>query len=372
MHVALDVRTIQANFSGDRIYLENLIRQLSRLPQVSRLSLYGDPRLGREVPLELSANTRFTLLEASRGWLWTPVAVPRRLRHDNVEVFHASFLVPPIAPCPTVVTVHDATLRLFPHLNPPSRRTALRNQILTLAARSAKAVITDSEHSRNDLLRVLKLRPHKVHVVPLAAAEHFTPGDGEVARRRVAELLGVNRPYLLTVGWAGLNKNVPFLLETLSTLATPEARDLAIIIVGHAGGHTAEELQERYPALAGRLHFTGWVDNEDLVALYRGARVFAFPSLYEGFGLPVLEALACGTPVVSSNTSSLPEVAGEAALLIDPTDRAALGAALQQVLTDETLVAQLRELGLRQAARFSWERTAQLTAQVYEQVLGRG
>lgn len=371
MHVALDVRTIQARYAGDRIYLENLIRHLGRLPEISQLSLYGEARLGDPVPVEGYTKTEAKVFRASRGWLWTPVAVPQQLKRDQADVFHAPYLVPSKAPCPTVATVHDVTLRLFPQYNRPRIKAGIRNLVLNASARSATAVITDSEHSRRDLIRVVRVRPDRIHVIPLAAGEHFTPGDVETARRRVRELLGLDRPFVLAVGWSSPHKNVPRLLEAVGSLTGSVGRELAVVVVGHPGAHTAESLHESFPALEGRLFFTHWISNDDLVAYYRAARLFAFPSLYEGFGLPVLEAMACGTPVVTSNSSSIPEVAGDAAILVEPRDTAALAAAVEGVASDEALREDLRGRGLEQAARFSWDRTAQMTLEVYKHVLGQ-
>ncbi|MBU0608938.1 MAG: glycosyltransferase family 4 protein [Armatimonadetes bacterium] len=368
MHIALDVRTIQAGFAGDRIVLENLIPHLARLPDVARLTLYGDSRFSTENPLPRCDHCEERIFTTRRGWLWTPVGLPRRLRADGADVFAAPYLVPPLSPCPTVVTIHDLAYRLLPELYPP-QRSRLRSGLITLSARRARAVITDSESSRRDLLRLMRLPEAKVHVVPLAQAEHFTPGDVAAARSRIRDLFGVGEPFILTVGYSSPRKNVPRLLETVAAATAGPLRAASVIVVGRPGLDTADDLHARFPGLAGRLRFTGWIETDDLVALYRAAGVFAFPSLHEGFGLPVLEAMACGTPVVTANTTSLPEVAGDAAMLVDPLDTGALAEALTAVLGDAALARDLRERGLRQAARFSWAETARQTYEVYRHVL---
>jgi len=302
--------------------------------------------------------------------MWTPVGLPGRLRRDAVDVFHAPYLVPPLSPCPSVVTVHDLAFRLLPECRLQSRGN-LRSALITLSARRARAVITDSEWSRGDLIRLLRLSPQKVHVVPLAPAAHFTPGDVAAARQRVHERLGVQPPIILAVGYSSPRKNIPRLLEAVATGPQPVLREATVVIVGRPAGGGAEALRERFPALGNRLVFTDWISQDDLVALYRAANVLAFPSLYEGFGLPVLEAMACGTPVVSANTSSLPEVAGDAAVLVDPTDRGAIAEAVAAVLEDGALGETLSQKGLRRAAEFTWQRTARQTYEVYASVLSR-
>ena len=182
MHVAFDVRTIQAGYGGDRIYLENLIRHLDRLPEIAALSLYTEPRLGDRIPLPEYPKVRRQALAASRGWLWTPLAAPRQLRRDAASIFHAPHLVPPFPPCPTVVTIHDAIQLVFAECDRSSPRARLDRALRGLSARRAAAIITDSEHSRGDLARLMHVPAEKIHVIPLAAAEHFTPGDRAEAR----------------------------------------------------------------------------------------------------------------------------------------------------------------------------------------------
>ncbi|MCE5239127.1 glycosyltransferase family 4 protein [bacterium] len=368
MHIAIDARTIQAGFAGDRVVLENLIPQLARLPEVTQVTLYGDSRFGSENPLPRADKCQQRLFTTRRGWLWTPVGLPRRLRADGADVLHAPYLVPPVSPCPTVVAIHDLAYRILPELYPPTR-SRLRSGLITLSAHRARAVITDSEASRQDLLRLMRLPARKVHVVPLAQAEHFTPGDATEAQARVRAAFGVEPPIILTVGYSSPRKNVPHLLDVVATAPSGPLREATVVVVGRPGMDSPDTLRDRFPGLTGRLVFTGWIGTDDLIALYRAASVFAFPSLYEGFGLPVLEAMACGTPVVTSSTTSLPEVAGEAAVLVEPTDGAALAAALTAVLHDSALPEDLRARGLRRAAEFSWERTARQTFEVYRDAL---
>jgi glycosyltransferase involved in cell wall biosynthesis len=207
-----------------------------------------------------------------------------------------------------------------------------------------------------------------VVVVPLAAGRQFRPVEAAEAGP-VLEKYGVERPYILYVGALESRKNLPRLLEAYARLRKWSARWKLVIVGARKWKFTPIFEAVQRLGLEPHVHFTDYVADEDLPALYRGAELFAFPSLYEGFGLPVLEAMACGTPVVTSNRSSLPEVAGDAALLVDPLDVEAIAGAMQRVLADEALAAGLREIGLARAAQFTWERTARETVAVYKKAI---
>jgi len=239
---------------------------------------------------------------------------------------------------------------------------------LPLAIRGAAAVITDSERSREDILTHLSVKPGRVVSIPLAADRRFRPlPAAEIAP--VLHEYGVGQPYILYVGALESRKNLPRLLAAYARLRE-WSEQWRLVIVG-ARKWKFSPIFDTVQALGlePHVHFTGYVADEHLPALYAGADLFAFPSLYEGFGLPVLEAMACGTPVVTSNTSSLPEVAGDAAILVDPTDVEQIANAMWLVLSQPDVAAALREKGLARAAQFTWERTARETIAVYERVL---
>jgi glycosyltransferase involved in cell wall biosynthesis len=267
-----------------------------------------------------------------------------------------------------ILTIHDA----IPYTYPCSSTRLdwfIHHAWLPWAVRAADAVLTDSARSREDIVTHLHVAPERVVVVPLAADRRFRPMEA-VEVDPVLRRYGVERPYILYVGSLEARKNLPRLLEAYARLRQWSAR-WTLVIVG-ARRVKASPIFEaaRRLCLEPHVRFTGYVDDDHLPALYAGADLFVFPSLYEGFGLPVLEAMASGTPVVTSNTSSLPEVAGDAALMVDPTCVEALAEAMQRVLSDENFRAALRQRGLQRAAGFSWERTARETVAVYEKVLG--
>jgi glycosyltransferase involved in cell wall biosynthesis len=268
-----------------------------------------------------------------------------------------------------VVTLHD----VFPYTNPKTSTRLdwlIYHVWLPQAAQYVDAIITVSAASRFDILRFMHVKEDKVMVIPEAANARYRPMDPDDFQP-VLGRYGITSPYILYVGSLEKRKNLPRLLEAYARLrqTLPEWN---MVIVGARKWKAAPifDTVQRLN-LEPYVCFTGYVEEEDLPALYNGAGLFAFPSLYEGFGLPVLEAMACGTPVITSNISSLPEVSGDAALLVDPTDVEGITAAMQRALSEPGLAAAMRQRGLERASQFTWERTARETLAVYEQVLSR-
>ena len=268
-----------------------------------------------------------------------------------------------------VATIHDVIPYIYPETS--SRLDWLIYRCwLPLAVRRLDAIITVSEQSRSDIIRYLPTQPEDVTVIPEAASNTYCVLDqAEVAVALARH--GIDFPYILYVGSVEARKNLPRLLAAYAQLREWSGQWKLVIIGARKWKSNPVFDTVRQLGLESHVHFTGYVEESDLPALYNGASLFVFPSLYEGFGLPVLEAMACGTPVVTSNTSSLPEVAGDAALLVDPSDVAAIAWAMRRVLDDHALSAKMRAKGLARAREFTWERTARETIAVYERVLGK-
>jgi glycosyltransferase involved in cell wall biosynthesis len=363
VRIAIDCRTIAAPKTGDRTYCLNLTRALASADTENDYALCT----AAPSPLAdgLAANFRQEVIAASPAWAWTPVQFPVALRRLGIEVAHVQYFIPPVAPCPVVTTIHDVSFRSHPAWFPLKHRVLL-NLLVPAAARGAARVIVGSEHARQELIRYYDLPEEKIVVTPYAADPIYRPMPLEEARAAVARRFGVRDSYVLAVGVLQPRKNLPRLVRAFARVVDRVPHRL--LLVGKPGWAT-EELQTAIERgrLGGRVQFTGYVPDADLPALYAAADLFAYPSLYEGFGLPPLEAMACGTPVLTSNTTSIPEVVADAAECVDPTDEAALAAALEELLRVPDRRAELRERGFLRAARFSWRETARRTLAVYRE-----
>lgn len=365
MQIGIDARLWGEPRSGIGRYTRSLVEALVRLAPDEGWVLYLD-RPVRDVPP--GAETR--CLPWPQRLLWTLWAASRDLGRRPVDLFHGvtGFELPRARGTRLVTTVHDLVPLRFPRLVPWRHRWAVR-ALLGGALRRAARIIAVSEATRAELIARYRTTADKVHVVPEAAASHFAPPSAaETARVRAQ--YGLEAPYVLFVGLLEPKKNLPVLLQAVARLRAGSAWGRAqLVLAGAPGwGTTGLDAEAGRLGLDGVVRFLGAVPEGDLPALYAGARVFAFPSLWEGFGLPVLEAMAAGAPVVASRRGALPEVAGDAALLVEPAP-GPLAEALERLLTDRTLRDRLRDAGLERARAFSWERTAAETLAVYRAAL---
>jgi glycosyltransferase involved in cell wall biosynthesis len=302
-------------------------------------------------------------IAAEMSWL------PARARRDRIQLLHSMGTTNPVVGrVPTVVSVLDVIYHHYPQTFPRAARMGLE-LLVPLGARSARRVIAISEAGKRDLVQTLRLPPGKVDVVPLGfgIAELAEPTPEAALRER----FGLEGRIVMTVSPALRHKNLPRLVGAFALLAHEDPR-LELVVAGHPGlEREALEAQARRLGVDERVVFTGWVGDEDLEGLYRLASAFAYTSLMEGFGIPVLEAMRRGVAVACSNASSLPEVAGDAAELFDPLDERAIAAAIRKLLDDESLRARLIERGHVRAAQFTWEKTAAGLIEVYERALSR-
>jgi glycosyltransferase involved in cell wall biosynthesis len=267
-----------------------------------------------------------------------------------------------------VLSIHDVSYKVYPHFFSPRVRLLLA-LLVGPGIRRAARIVTISESSKRDIVRYYGVRPEKIVVTPLAAGQQYKPQPAnEVARVLHAHNLGGR--YVLAVGNKQPRKNLSRLVRAFSSIAL-EMPDVTLVIVGQSGWQGSDvEQTVKSLGLNTRVRFTGFVPETDLPALYSGADVFCYPSLYEGFGLPPLEAMACGAPTITSSTSSLPEVVGDAALTVDPLSVEEMAGALRSLLADSTKREEYGRRALRQAALFSWDKTARLTRDAYDQVTG--
>lgn len=298
---------------------------------------------------------------------WEQVALPVAAAQQRLDLLLCPVNVRPIVcPCPSVVTVHDVIFLHYPQNFKPAKRRYLA-AMTTWSVRHAAHVIAVSEATRQDVINLLGVSPQRVTTVHNGVGEQFRPVGEEVKAsfKREQQIAG---RVILYVGTLEPRKNLVMLLQAFAAIADePAHSDVALVIGGSKGWYYDEifTTAERLGLTAqGRVRFLGRVPDEQLPLWYNVATVFAYPSLYEGFGLPALEAMACGVPVVASNTSSLPEVVGDAGVLLDPTNAGEWADALARLLADPRTAAELGNKGLAQASKFSWERTARETLQV--------
>ena len=288
----------------------------------------------------------------------------------GIDLFHATdHLLPRLTQVKTVFTLHDLIFRLYPEMHKPLNRWFL-TLVMPRFLRAADAVIAVSEHTKRDAVRFYGLDEAKIHVIYEGVNPRFRPAPPE-ATAGVRHAYTLPENFILSLGTIEPRKNLTLLLEAYRILRD-RGSDLRLVIVGKKGWlYEGFFRRLRELGLEDKITFTGFVPDADLPAIYSAADLFVFPSLYEGFGLPVLEAMACGAPVVTSNSSSLPEVAGDAALLVDPTSVGDLAEAMNALMQNEDLQRTLKTKGPRQAAKFSWNKAARETLAVYRSVLAR-
>ena len=367
MRVAIDARKLH-DF-GIGTYIRNLLRQLARIDHDTDYVLLSSPT-DLDVAAQLGPNFRSVLEPSPNYSLRELIHVPWVLHRERPDVFHAPhYVLPPAIRCRSVVTIHDCIHLMFPQYLPNKAAYAYARASMWAAVKRSSRILTVSEASKRDILHFFNVAPEKIEVVYNAIDDHFwlTPPEEEVAR--VRERYQLDHQFVLYVGNIKPHKNLVRLIDAFDELRRTGLEDLKLLIIG-------DEIS-KLPALRRAVHrhklhkhvrFLGFVSDGTLRILYRLASVFVFPSLYEGFGLPPLEAMASGTPVVTSNQSSLPEVTGDAAVLVDPYDVDSLVDGIRRVLTDPALAAELRRRGPERAREFSWAHSVEKTRRVYEAV----
>ncbi len=361
--------------TGSGQYLRRLLEWLPRVaPEHEYHVLVPDEvsSVRGQVPSVTCHVSRITSAGPWSKLRFEQVLFPRACRRVGADLAHVPYWAPPLAsPVSLVVTVHDLIPLLFPEYR-GSLLARLYTALVSTASRGADLILTDSEASRQDIISHLGLPANRVRAIYLAAGPEFRPEtrpDNEAIRERY----GLPETYVLYVGGFDRRKNLRQLLAAWTWVDAGAGELYPLVMAGKLPAPDGRMFAD-LPALARELEiektvvFPGPIAHEDLPAVMRGATAFVYPSRYEGFGLPPLEAMACGVPVVACNSSSLPEVVGDAAILVDPDDSRALGASLLTVVVNEDVAQDLRQKGLAQAARFSWEKTAQETAEVYREV----
>lgn len=365
MRFAVDAHAIGRHLTGNEVYVRSLLDAFSRVDKSSEFSAYISSReAARAIPQRFGVH-----YVSANPFLRLGLELPRAMQQDKPNLLHVQYTAPLWCPVPVVVSVHDVSFLEHPEYFTRTRRAQLRWSVRRTVLQAA-AIITGSGFSRERILAAYPVSEQKVHVVPDAASTTFRPLGRERASAAVRERFGFQFPFLLTVGDLQPRKNQIGLIAAFAQLlqAHPQLSQHLVLAGKNTwfSGRVREAARES--GVGDRIHFTGFVTDDDLLQLYNACDCFVFPSYYEGFGIPILEAMACGRAVACSNTSSMPEVADGAGLLFDPYRTEEITRALRDVLLDAELRGRMERLGLQRAAHFSWQRTAELTLDVYHSV----
>ncbi|HLA10243.1 MAG TPA: glycosyltransferase family 1 protein [Pyrinomonadaceae bacterium] len=371
MRIAIDAHSVGTGLAGNESYATNLIEALAAIDHTNEYTLYVTKKEAVERFSDRWPNFHVRRTLPHAPLIRIPLVLSSELRKRPVDVLHVQFTAPPIAPCPVVVSIHDLS---FEHLPETFNRRSRMQLRLTVrhSARKAARLISLSEHGRADLIATYKLSPDVVDVIPLAPSARFKPSSSSEVEA-VKRMYGIEGDYILAVGSIQPRKNLSRLIAAYSRLRTSWSKGKLpqLVLVGKRAWLYHETLRTiANCGVQDSVILTGYVPESQLPALYSGALLFVYPSFFEGFGLPPLEAMKCGTAVIVGDRTSLPEVVGDAALLIDPFDTDSLRSGIARLLDDADYRNELCVKGLRRAEEFNWQNTARLTLDVYRKAVG--
>ncbi len=373
MRIAFDIRKL--NDFGIGTYIHNLILNLSALDQTDQFLLIAYPEEKEEIPT-LPDNFSF-LCDHTRGAsLWNQWRLARDLRQNGVDLLHTPhYQVSSFLPCKSIITIHDCVHILFPNYAPSRSVYEKSRQSTRRAIQNSSHILTVSETTRRDLMRLFHIPEGKVTVVYNAIDERTVRNTDHDEQKRLLERYQIQDPFLLYAGNIRPHKNIARLIEAFSVLKSELRSDdlwknLKLLIIGDE--LSKHQVLRRTVARSGVQHdvrFLGFVPSDTLKVFYQSAQIFVFPSLYEGFGLPPLEAMANGTPVLTSNISSLPEVMGDAALMVNPENVFEIAREMKHLLYDNPLRQELIKKGRERVRKYSWRKAAELVLEIYRKVL---
>lgn len=371
MHIAIDAHAVGTGLAGNETYAVNLIEALAEIDTENRYTLFVTKPAAIECFTNRWANFAVRRTPPHTPLVRIPLTLSYELRRRPVDLLHVQFTAPPFAPCPVIATIHDLA---FEHIPETFNRRSWMQLRLTVrrTVRRAAGLIAPSTFTRDDIVRTYGVPAERITVTPEAAAPRFRFVTDEAERARVRDRYKIVGDYLLAVGSIQPRKNLVRLIRAYARLVAADRSGKlpALVVVGKQAWLSDETMRAANAAdLGDRLRFTGYVPDADLPALYSDALCFVYPSYFEGFGIPPLEAMACGAPVITGDRTSLPEVTGDAGIMVDPFDEEALAAALRRVVEDKDLRDLMRARGFAQASHFSWRETARLTLKAYERAV---
>lgn len=366
MRIGVDARPLrEKQISGIPAYVRNVLSSLGRLDRDNEYFLYAPQEMTFQIP-----NERWHLRSGGvvpYGTLWMQTDIPFYLKRDKIDVFWGTQHVLPLiskGPVKMVLTMLDLIYSVHPETM-QFKNKMINRLLIPPSVNKADAIVTISQWTMDDINRIIKPRKKLTDVTYMAAGEQYHPRPKPEAQSHVFSKFKFNKPYILSVGAFEPRKNLGRVVEAFGRASEKIEQDL--VIVGPDGWKNQSILRKLTTSkVRNRIHHVGYVSNEDLPYLYAGADAFVFASIYEGFGIPPLEAMACGIPVISSNASSLPEVVGDAARMVDPFSVDDIEAALVDVCTNENRREQMRVLSLKQAKKFSWDQTARQMIRIFD------
>jgi glycosyltransferase involved in cell wall biosynthesis len=370
MRFSVDAHAIGRHLTGNEVYVRNLLNGFAALDRTSEFIAYLSRNLNGA---SAAVPNRFVQRHVSpNSFVRLGLELSRLLRRDHPDLVHVQYTAPVACPVPVIVSVHDISFLEHPEYFPWTRALQLRITVKRTVRRAVR-VLTPSEFSRTAILRAYGLEPSRVTVVPIAVSPMFRPIPRETAAAAVLQRFGIEHPYVLTVGDLQPRKNQVGLIRAFEELiaSTPQLPHRLVIVGKDSWFAKHVRAAVASSSVRERIIFTGWASDEDLIQLYGASDILAFPSLYEGFGLPILEAMACGRAVACSNTTAMPEVADACALLFNPLDTDEMMRAMRDLLLDGELRARMERRGQQRASLYTWERTARQTLDVYYQVAGK-
>ena len=368
--IAIDAHAVGTKLGGNESYAVNLIEALAQIDSSNSYTIYVTTNEARDRFSNRWPNFKVRSTLPHTPLIRIPLTLSAELRKHPVDVLHVQFTAPPFCPCPFVVSIHDLSFEHLPQTFKRRSRTQLRLTVRHSARRAAR-ILSLSEHTRSDIVETYGIEPDRIEAIPLAAPDHFRMVIDKRELQRVRHNYGIEGDYILSVGSIQPRKNLARLIKAYAQLRGDCSADKLpkLVLVGKCAWLYDETLRSLDQAgVKDSVILTGYVPESDLPALYSSALCFVYPSYFEGFGLPPLEAMKCGAPVVVGNRTSLPEVVGDAGLTVDPFDVDAIAGAIRRLLNDSALRAELSQKGEERASAFTWRETARQTLQIYQDV----
>lgn len=371
MRIGIDATALPSKPVGAGTYTIQLIRALAALETEHEFVIFAhrDKRVLIDVPPKPGLSWVLVPDKSPpRRLVWEQTLFPRLVHKSGVQLLHSLHYTQPFfLSCSSVVTFHDMTYFIYPQLHTRSKRIFFPIAI-RLSAKRANALIASSENTRQDAIRLVNIPNQKISTVRLGIDEHFTKISNPAVLEETRRKYNLPDEFILFVGAVEPRKDLPNLLKALSKLIS-QGSSTHLVIVGRLGWMYEEVFRQvEILGLGQYVHFTGYIPDKDLPIVYNLAQLFVYPSIYEGVGIPPLEAMACGTPVITTNVSSIPEYVNDACILVPPKDTQALSQAIYNTLKDTDLQYHLAQKGPKRSAHFTWKRTAQETVEIYQRI----